>query len=419
MSRINLFLDVNSKGFQDGIKSATDALKGLAAAVSVGAAVRQLYSAMEAGGALVDLSSQTGVAIDKLMILQAAFKQAGMGADDVQPAIAKLQKTIANASVGNADAVNKFRMLGMSVSEIQNLTPDKQFQKIGESISSIQDPSQRAAVAMEFFGKSGSKLLSVFSAGGMEDVEKNIGNQAKLMMENAGYFDRITDVLGTAGSKLQGLFVGMASRIVPPILFAVEQLNAMDLSKLGETLGDGLKAATDAFEWWFDNFSSAGGDTLWTTMKLQGALWINEMANGLRSVFRMNAVELIDTQPLIDKLQANQDMIDFKKTGRDRAKSELMDKYKFNQPEFDPNKYSGGLLPTEAKVDIGSQLSSLQKVGGASGGIGGGIVQDQLGYQTLRIQTEIRDYMRDMLNVFRQDSQDFNLNAGPGMVLNA
>jgi hypothetical protein len=76
MSRINLFLDINSKGFQDGIKSATDALKGLAAAVSVGAAVRQLYSAMEAGGALVDLSSQTGVAIDKLMILQAAFKQA-------------------------------------------------------------------------------------------------------------------------------------------------------------------------------------------------------------------------------------------------------------------------------------------------------------------------------------------------------
>jgi hypothetical protein len=419
MSEISIKLGLDSSGFTKGVQMAKQALGALASVGTVAAAFRGMYAAMEAGGALVDLSSQTGVAIDKLMVLRMAFEQAGLGADAVQPAIAKLQKTIASASVGNAEAVNKFRMLGMSVGEIQNLAPDEQFQKIGEAVSNIQDPSQRAAVAMEFFGKSGAKLLSVFSAGGMEDIAQNIGGQAKLMLENAGYFDRITDVLGTAGSKLQGLFVGMASQIVPPILFAVEQLNKMDLSNLGLSLGSGLKAATDTFEWWFDNFAVAGGDTLWTSMKLQGAMWINEMANGIRYLFGGKMTELIDTQPLIDKLQANQDAIQSKGIERDQVKTSLMDKYKFSQPEFDPSKYSGGLLPTETKFDIGSQLSSLQKVGGASGGIGGGIVQDQLGYQTLRIQTDIRDYMRDMLNVLKGGEQDYNLTVSPGLVLNA
>ena len=402
MSEINVKLGLDASGLQKGVQTAKSAINGLAVAATiaagVGAAVRGMYSAMEAGGALVDLSARTGVAIDKLMVLEMAFKQAGMGAEDVGPAVAKLQKSIAAASQGNAEAASKFVKLGVSLNDIQNLSPDEQFAKIGDAIGKIGNPTERAAAAMDVFGKSGAKLLSVFSAGGMQDIEQNIGGQAKLMLENAGYFDRITDVLGTAGSKLQGLFVGMASQIVPPILFAVEELNKMDLSNVGLSLGSGLKAAIEAFEWWFDNFSVAGGDTLWTTMKLQGAMWINEMANGLRSVFGMKMTELIDTQPLIDKLEANQSKISDQKIERDKQKAVLIEKYAL--PEV------GITSPMQPLAASSTQAigASLAQIGGGGnifgGGIGGGDPALSIAREQLSVQEEIKRGILQMTNYF-------------------
>jgi hypothetical protein len=227
---------------------------GISIMASLAAAARSFYSAMEAGGALVDLSGQTGVAVDKLMVLQTAFDQAGMSAGDVQPVIAKLQKSIAEAATGNDQAIAKFRAMGVAVKDIQGLSADEQLAAVGEAISKIENPAQRSAMAMEIFGKSGAKLLSVFSAGGLEDVQTGIGNQAQLMVENAGIFDRATDVLGMAGTKIQGFFVGMASQIMPPLMGAVEAINGIDLSGIGEAFGSAIASAIVLFQ----NFDTVG-----------------------------------------------------------------------------------------------------------------------------------------------------------------
>ena len=105
-------LKMDVSGFTSGINKATSGISSLAATVkglavveyggralsamadAVGAAFRGMYGAMEAGGALVDLSEQTGLAVDKLMVLKTAFAQAGMGSEEVQPVINKMQKAI-------------------------------------------------------------------------------------------------------------------------------------------------------------------------------------------------------------------------------------------------------------------------------------------------------------------------------------
>ena len=285
---ITASLGLNWSNFQSGIQSATNATRQLSGAMQdsmsgsisagimsaagqllsfqgvlnlVTSAARGLYSAMEAGGALVDLSGQTGVAVDKLMVLQSAFDQAGMSASDVQPVIAKLQKSIAEAATGNDQAIAKFKAMGVAVGDIKGLSADEQLAAVGEAISKIENPAQRSAMAMEVFGKSGAKLLSVFSAGGLEDVQAGIGNQAQLMVENAGIFDRATDVLGMAGTKMQGFFVGMASQIMPPLMGVVETLNGLDLSGIGKDLGDAIATWIVYFQN-FDTVGSIVGNTL-------------------------------------------------------------------------------------------------------------------------------------------------------------
>jgi len=257
-------LNLDVSGFSNGIKKASNDVKSLgaslgsiaggaimaglsAAAAAAGAAVAGMYSAMEAGGALVDLSEQTGIAIDRLMVLQTAFKQAGMSAEDVQPVINKMQKAIVGAATAGGPAAEAFQRLGLSAAELSGMGADEQLQAVGEAISKIQNPAQKAAIAMEIFGKSGGRALALFAAGGLDDAAAAVGNQARLMRDNAGVFDRITDVLGTAATKLQGLFVGMASEVAPMILSAVEAFNSIDLSGLGQQIGSVVAIVLEAF----------------------------------------------------------------------------------------------------------------------------------------------------------------------------
>ena len=258
-------LKMDVSGFTSGINKATSGISSLANTVkglavveyggralsamadAVGAAFRGMYSAMEAGGALVDLSEQTGLAVDKLMVLKTAFTQAGMGADEVQPVINKMQKAIESAATSGGPAAEAFQRMGLSASKLSGMRADEQLTTIGDAINKIQNPTQKAAAAMEIFGKSGGRALALFASGGLADAATAVGNQAQLMKENAGVFDKVTDILGTAATKLQGLYVGIASVVAPMLMSAVEAFNSIDLSGLGKQIGVIVAVLLEAF----------------------------------------------------------------------------------------------------------------------------------------------------------------------------
>lgn len=218
-----------------------------AAGAVVGGAAMGMWKAMSEGGALVDLSEQTGLGIEKLMQLKIAFEQAGLGAEELQPVINKLQKAIVSASSGAGPAAAALQELGLSAQELGTMDADAQLSAVGDAIQKIENPTQKAAVAMELFGKKGGKMLSLFASGGLDAAAEALGQQGKIMAENAGIFDKITDTLGTAAVKLQGFFVGMASAIAPELLLAVEAFNKIDLSQIGVQIGEMVAVVLNAF----------------------------------------------------------------------------------------------------------------------------------------------------------------------------
>jgi len=258
-------LNMDVSGFTSGINKASSGIASLANTVkglaiveyggralsamadTVGAAFRGMYSAMEAGGGLVDLSEQTGLAVDKLMLLQTAFAHSGLAASDVQPVINKMQKAIESAATSGGPAAEAFQRMGLSASKLSGMRADEQLSAIGDAINTIQNPTQKAAAAMEIFGKSGGKALALFASGGLADAATAVGNQAQLMKENAGVFDKITDILGTAATKLQGLYVGIASVVAPMLMKAVDAFKTIDLSGLGEQIGVIIAVLLQAF----------------------------------------------------------------------------------------------------------------------------------------------------------------------------
>jgi hypothetical protein len=261
---IQVGFEIDVAGFKRGIAQVrqgtlsmaadiTTVMRGAAAVFQAGAnvvqgAAQRMYDAMSQGGELVDLSERTGLAIDKLMELQVAFDQAGIGAAEVGPLVNKMQNAIADAAAGSAAGQKTFADLGLSLEELGTMDAAAQMETIGNAIGGIEDPVRRTQASMDIFGKSGGKMLALFASGGLGGAQEALGGQAQLMAQNAAYFDEITDKLGTAALKVQGFFVGMASEVVPYFLEAADALQKLDFSKIGADIGNSFAVIIELFK---------------------------------------------------------------------------------------------------------------------------------------------------------------------------
>ena len=221
-------------------------------------------TAMEKGGELVNLSANTGIAVRDLQILQRQFQMAGKGAEDVGPVMAKMMKNIETGS-----AAGMIKRLGLNMEELRHKSPADQFQMIGQAINQLPDPAERATAAMDIFGKSGASLLSVFSSGGFGEAAGQVGEQAELLGRDAALFKDVSEKLHLAGLKVQGFFVGVADRVAPVIKPLLDRFATLDLSRLGQEVGNFVTLFVQAFQ------DGKLGELLLTSMELSFATAAN------------------------------------------------------------------------------------------------------------------------------------------------
>jgi hypothetical protein len=113
---------------------------------------------------LNDLSARTGIGVESLQAYSLAAKLAGVDAAQFGTAIQKLSVNIGKANAG--DAFDKsLRGIGLTVAELKALAPERQFSEIGEAISRLPTAADRAAAAVEIFGKQGAALAPLFREG--------------------------------------------------------------------------------------------------------------------------------------------------------------------------------------------------------------------------------------------------------------
>jgi hypothetical protein len=204
--------------------------------------------AFDLGGELSDLNAQTGILQGNLLILRRAFDDAGVGADKVGPSVNKMQKLLAGAAEGASEANATLYGLGISLDEVAKLTPDQQFEVFRKAIASIEDPALRAKSAMDVFGKSGGQMLALFSDdGALDAAAETLGSQAEVLNRQAANFDKISDLLGHAGDKMQGFWVGLADKFAPMLLPILERLNKLDFTGWGQQIGNAVQIIAQAF----------------------------------------------------------------------------------------------------------------------------------------------------------------------------
>ena len=239
----------------------------------VSAGFEHMRGALEIGDKLNDLSANTGVAVADLVVLQQEFANAGKSAEDVGPAFAKMAKSIHGDAA--ADTIEK---LGLDLDDLKRKTPAEQFRALGAAINNVQDPSQRAAMAMEIFGRSGADMLAVFASNGAEEAAQQIGSQAQILGRDAALFDDVSDKLSATGVKVRGFWVGVADQVAPVLKPLLDQFMKLDLASWGQQAGEAVAFIVQAFA------DGKVGDILFTSAKIAFANAVDFLAGALMAV---------------------------------------------------------------------------------------------------------------------------------------
>jgi methyl-accepting chemotaxis protein len=241
------------------------------------------HGVLEMGGKLDELSDQTGIAAGKLVILQRAFENTGLQADDLGKLVNKMQKFIEGAGDSGSASAEKLAKIGLTTEELKALSPDEQFQKIGTALAAISDPTEKAAMSMEIFGKSGGKTLALFNHldEEMANAKTEVGSFAEVMDGSASSFHMMDDSLKEIGNKTLEFAAGILQDAMPSLKTLVEYLKNVDATAFGQTFSAAFSKGIDITLSIFrdpGNLFLAFGDALTLVMKDAGNILVNSLA---------------------------------------------------------------------------------------------------------------------------------------------
>ncbi|GIW55566.1 MAG: hypothetical protein KatS3mg082_1970 [Nitrospiraceae bacterium] len=170
------------------------------------------------GSDMKDMSDRTGVAVEALSELRYAAEQSGSGAEDLEKGLRTMSRNIIEAARGSAQAQRNLGRLGLTIADLTGLSPDQQFELIADRLSRIQNPANRAAIAMEIFGRTGASLLPLLSTGanGIQELRRE-ANRLSLTMstEDAEAAEAFGDALSTLWKSLKQVAFMVGGALAP------------------------------------------------------------------------------------------------------------------------------------------------------------------------------------------------------------
>ncbi len=214
------------KAFGEGIRSLGLKLAGLGSAI-VAPLIASTKVFAKMGDDLAKMSARTGFSVESLSELGFAAELSGASMEVLENGIRKMQRTIVDAASGMQSAQDALALLGLTVADLDKLSPEEQFKLIADRLAAIEDPTIRAAAAMELFGRSGTQLLPMLEGGaaGIEQLQEQARKLGlTISTEDAKAAERFSDTLEIMWKVLkQNVFV-IGSALVPVLTQAAQWL---------------------------------------------------------------------------------------------------------------------------------------------------------------------------------------------------
>ncbi len=197
------------------------------------AALATVTSFSQSADELSKLSQRTGESTEKLSAMQHAFNLSDLSSGQLEQTLRRLNVRVDEARNGSEKYETALSNMGVSLEDLENLSPADQFGVIAEAISQVQDAGEQAALSADFFGqKLGPELLTVLQGGqaGLDDFAKDAENLGLVIgqetADEAASFndnlDRMASVTTALGNTLSETLLPILNQLVESALPAMQ-----------------------------------------------------------------------------------------------------------------------------------------------------------------------------------------------------
>ncbi|MDO8974328.1 phage tail tape measure protein [Reyranella sp.] len=268
------------------------------AIADIGARLVQMGKhAFDAAAGLDELADQIGVSNKFLQASQFLAAQNGVKLEQLETAYGKFNQKMGEAADGSKEMVEALQKLGVKNLDLAGkLRPTEDIMEdVAAAIAGIDDPARRAAAAVEFFGKSGTKLLPMMAEignGADAMAAKMIKAGAYIGPETSKRLDEMADAAERASFRWRAAFANMISAVadwyernrtlvnlVTLGLAGMVELIAKDPQKITGAIGDAYDAAIRKAGDWIDVTKSAFDSVI-----IAGARFAAGFGEAIRSI---------------------------------------------------------------------------------------------------------------------------------------
>ena len=246
-------------GLADEAKAAVSGVGALGAAFGVlgGAAagaisVSALKGAVDMLDMLDDLSEKTGIATESLAALRYAGEVVGTPVEALATGVRKLSINMAAAAGGGKEQAAAFQAIGVAFKNLDGSlrNSDQVLGDIASKFASFRDGPEKAALAVELFGKSGADLIPLLNKGasGIADLRAEAERLGVVfsgdLAANAAEFNDNLRKIQLSG---QAFGTTVAGQVLPTLneLARVFLETKNGSNSLAQDIGGGLKTAID------------------------------------------------------------------------------------------------------------------------------------------------------------------------------
>lgn len=254
-----------ARGMGQVASTATSAVRSLSSIIPVlgtitGAAsiagVYRLSSAWARFGQQLGITSRTiGVAPERLQMMQSAAKLAGGSAEGMTSALHGLSQTKFNIRAGlDPAALAQFQQFGVSLQDIQRLSPDKLFDRVVERLRAIHDPVAQAAAATKIFGSGASAVIPILQQSS-EAYRHNLELASRYGVLNEHGIKSATE-LAEAQSRLELAVRGFGNSLaesVAPIITPIVNKMAEWIAANRQWIATDIAGRVQALVRWFSD----------------------------------------------------------------------------------------------------------------------------------------------------------------------
>ncbi|MCJ8337572.1 MAG: hypothetical protein MJK10_03795 [Pseudomonadales bacterium] len=298
----------------------------VAAATSAVALTTALTAIYVRQASLIDqtakFADRIGVSTEALSQLRYSAELTGLGASQLDMAMQRMTRRIAEAAQGSGEAAPAIKQLGLDAQKLGQMTPDQQLHTLADAFQNVGSQSERVRLAFKLFDSGGVAMINMLATGsdGLKDMAAEADalgitlsrvDAAKVEMAN----DAMTRVSATTTAFSQELTTQLA-----PIVAGIGEMFTENAKKHGgmslfiteglDSIFGAVGKVGDAYKGWVMIFAAI--ETAWAKLKasmIEGAFSVSPEAHS-------NTKSLVEiaTAPMRAVVDAAAEHIDFFKS---------------------------------------------------------------------------------------------------------